>query len=95
MERLQRQCEATADATLMRLYQELQSYPVPARPAPVDPDAVVVPFRLRFGDDVLDFISTTMSFGTPLDITLSEIAIETFFPANEITARRLQELAAK
>ena len=95
MERLQRECEATADVALIRLYEELKSYPAPARPAPVDAGAVVVPFRLRFGDAVLDLISTTMIFGTPLDITLSEIAIETFFPADETTARRLQQLATK
>jgi hypothetical protein len=39
-------------------------------------------------------MSTTMTFGTPLDITLSEIAIETFFPADEVTANRLREIAS-
>jgi hypothetical protein len=50
---------------------------------------------MRLGDDVLSFISTTMVFGTPLDITLSEIAVETFFPADEATAERLRETAAR
>lgn len=95
LERLQRQCEATADPELIRLHAELRSYPVPARPAPVASDAVVVPFRLRLGDRVLELISTTMMFGTPLDITLSEIAIETFFPADEMSADLLRELALK
>jgi hypothetical protein len=41
---------------------------------------------------VLSFISTTMVFGTPVDVTLSELALETFFPADELTARRLKEM---
>jgi len=94
LERLHRQCEASADPELIKLYEELKSYPVPARSAPIAPDAVAVPFRLRLGDDVLSFISTTMVFGTPIDVTLSEIAIETFFPADEITAARLRAIAA-
>jgi hypothetical protein len=42
---------------------------------------------------VLSFISTTMVFGTPVDITLSELAIETFFPADELTAKLLRTAA--
>jgi hypothetical protein len=68
---------------------------VPARAAPIAADAVAVPFRLQLGDEVLSFISTTMVFGTPIDVTLSEIAIETFFPADAITGTRLRELAAR
>ena len=39
----------------------------------------------------LSFISTTMIFGTPVDITLSELALETFFPADDLTAERMRE----
>ncbi|MGJ4893070.1 helix-turn-helix domain-containing protein [Bradyrhizobium sp. HKCCYLRH3099] len=92
LERLHRQCEATADAELLKLYQELKSYPLPARSAPLAADSVAIPFRLRMGDDVLSFFSTTMVFGTPVDITLSELALETFFPADELTAGRLKEM---
>ena len=92
--RLHRQCEATADAGLLRLYRELKAYPTPARPAPVSSDHVAIPFKLRFGSDVLSFISTTMVFGTPVDITLSELALETFFPADELTAQRMRTMAA-
>src|SRR6195952_2212770 len=91
LERLHRQCEATADPELLKLYQELKTYPVPARHAPIAADSVVVPFRMKLGDGVLSFMSTTMTFGTPLDITLSEIAIETFFPSDEATADRLRK----
>jgi hypothetical protein len=43
---------------------------------------------------VLSFISTTMVFGTPVDITLQELALETFFPADELTAERMRQMAA-
>lgn len=95
LERLHRQCETCADPKLIALYEELKTYPVPARAAPIAADAVAVPFRLQLGDEVLSFISTTMVFGTPIDVTLSEIAIETFFPADAITGTRLRELAAR
>ena len=92
LERLHRQCEATADPALIGLYNDLRSYPLPARPAPVSADNVAVPFKLRHQGEVLSFISTTMVFGTPVDVTLSELALETFFPADELTARRLREM---
>ena len=40
-------------------------------------------------------ISTTMVFGTPVDVTLSELALETFFPADGLTAARLRQMAAQ
>jgi hypothetical protein len=92
LERLHRQCEATADPELLKLYAELKAYPIPARSAPPASDNVAIPFRMRLDGEVLSFISTTMIFGTPVDITLSELAIETFFPADELTARRLKEM---
>ena len=94
LERLHRQCEATADPELLKLYQELKAYPMPARSGPLSPDNVAIPFKLRLNGDVLSFISTTMIFGTPVDVTLSELALETFFPADDLTARRMREMAA-
>jgi transcriptional regulator with XRE-family HTH domain len=95
LERLHRQCESTADPELIKLYHELKAYPVPARSAPLGADHVAIPFKMRLHGDVLSFISTTMIFGTPVDITLSEIAVETFFPADDVTAERLRTMAAK
>jgi transcriptional regulator with XRE-family HTH domain len=92
LERLHRQCEATADPELIKLYHDLKSYPLPARSGPVMPDNVAIPYKLRHNGEVLSFISTTMVFGTPVDVTLSELALETFFPADELTARRLKEM---
>jgi transcriptional regulator with XRE-family HTH domain len=94
LERLHRQCEATADPQLIKLYDELKSYPIPARAGPLSADNVAIPFKMRFGGEVLSFISTTMIFGTPVDITLSELALETFFPADDLTAERMRNGAA-
>jgi len=94
LERLHRQCEVTADPELLKLYRELKSYPIPARSGPLPPDNVAIPFKLRHDGEVLSFFSTTMVFGTPVDITLSELALETFFAADELTATRLRAMAA-
>jgi transcriptional regulator with XRE-family HTH domain len=94
LERLHRQCEQTADPELIRLYDELKTYPIPARSAPLGPDTVAIPFKMRLGGDILSFFSTTMIFGTPVDITLSELALETFFPADDLTAERMRSMAA-
>jgi transcriptional regulator with XRE-family HTH domain len=93
LERLHRQCEATADPELIKLYQDLKAYPIPARAGPLPPDNVAIPFKLRHRGEVLSFFSTTMVFGTPVDITLSELALETFFPADDLTAARMRSIA--
>jgi transcriptional regulator with XRE-family HTH domain len=56
-------------------------------------DGVAVPFRLVTIDGTLSFYSATTVFGTPVDITLSELAIETFFPADAETARIMRAMA--
>jgi transcriptional regulator with XRE-family HTH domain len=94
LERLHRQCEASADPELIKLYQDLKAYPIPARSGPLPPDSVALPFKLRHDGEVLSFFSTTMVFGTPVDITLSELALETFFPADDLTAERMRRIAA-
>ncbi len=92
--RLARQIEVTADATLIALRQELAGYPLPP-PAAAEPLAgpalagVAIPFRLATDAGVLSFISTTTVFGTAVEISLSEVAIESFFPADEATAAAL------
>jgi transcriptional regulator with XRE-family HTH domain len=96
LERMRLQCEATADPGLIKLYEELKSYPIPARSAPLPPDNnVAIPFKLRFEGEVLSFLSATMIFGTPLDVTLSELALEALYPADEFTAGRMRALAAR
>src|SRR6202140_917903 len=94
LERLHRQCEATAGPELIKLDHELKAYHIPARGGPLPADTVAIPFKMRLDGDVLSFISTTMIFGTPVDITLSELALETFFPADDFTAERMRKMAA-
>ena len=97
LERLRRQIHATADPVLVALRDELAGYPsgrsAGQKGREADAPGVAVPFRLAVGESILDFISTTTVFGTPVDITLSELAIESFFPASPATAAALQRLA--
>jgi transcriptional regulator with XRE-family HTH domain len=94
--RLRRQIDHSGDRVLADLLGELRGYPAPGVPdtAPIDPAAaVVVPLRFVSPAGILDLVSTTMVFGTPLDITLSELALETFFPADAATGAILRSLA--
>jgi transcriptional regulator with XRE-family HTH domain len=94
--RLRRQIELTADAALIDLLQELSRYPLPRHHGPAEEtsvNAVLVPLRMSTPAGVLSFISTTTVFGTPVDITLSELAVEAFFPADAATADALRALA--
>jgi hypothetical protein len=63
-------------------------------PQSVDVSAIVVPLRLRLGGGVLSLFSTTMVFGSPLDVTLSELAVESFFPVDGATADLVGSLSA-
>ena len=56
---------------------------------------IVVPLKFRMPAGVLSFISTTTIFGSPVDVTLQELALETFFPSDDFTLQALRELAAK
>jgi hypothetical protein len=87
----------TADPVLVDLLRELESYPAPRSNGPAaksDHADVFVPLRLKLGGTVLSFISATTVFGTPQDITLSELALETFLPADDVTAEILRGMAA-
>ncbi len=97
--RLRQQVRSTADGTLAALLNELCAYPPSEGAATGHREAkteaaIVVPMQLRLGETVLSLISTTTVFGTPVDITLSELALETFFPADTATAEALHALAA-
>jgi hypothetical protein len=98
LERLQQQIAATGDATLSALHDELAAYPQPnaSHDAPATGGElanVVVPLQLVTRDGVLSFISTTTIFGSPVDVTLQELAVESFFPADAQTAKALSALA--
>jgi transcriptional regulator with XRE-family HTH domain len=95
--RLRRQIALTADPGLAELYEELRAYPCDQPEPDVEvpgPGDVVVPLRFRLDDRELSFLSIMASFGTPLDVTVSELAIESFFPADPGTASALHDLMA-
>jgi len=79
----------TDDPELNRLADEIGSYPNiqelrnRRREAPFDEPELLVPLRLDVGGDELSLFTTLTTFGTPQDITLSELAVELFFPADE------------
>jgi transcriptional regulator with XRE-family HTH domain len=98
-ERLRQQIQATGDRTLQALEQELRGY----ASAEGEDDTrlegevlgIVVPLRLRTAAGVLNLISTTTIFGTAVDVTLQELALETFFPADAASAEVLRGFAAQ
>lgn len=95
LDRLRRQIAITADPVLVQLFGELRRYPAP-EPAGAEPNgnhsAIVVPFRLVTEAGTLAFFSTTTVFGTPVDITLAELALESFFPADQATAETMRRI---
>ena len=94
--RLRQQIDLTADAVLVALLRELSDYPGGrGTAAHGDPVAsVVVPLRLSTSLGELSFFGTTMIFGTPVDITLSELALESFFAADAKTDAIVRRAAA-
>lgn len=95
LERLDRQAALTGDPALRGLHDELAAYPAPEPDAATPPvNDVAVPLRLRAPDGgELRFISTVTTFGTPVDVTVEELSIESFFPADPATAAALAAAA--
>jgi transcriptional regulator with XRE-family HTH domain len=97
--RLRRYIEMSADPGLVALYEELQEFPGSDNPATNQNrqfeeqrvEDLVIPLRLQTGMGQLSFFSTTTVFGTANDVTLSELAIESFFPADPATAETLRQ----
>ncbi len=97
LHRLRHQIQASGDAALEALYEELAAYPAPQDFDPAELTAaalVAVPCRMRTEFGELSFISTTTVFGTPMDVTLAELAIESFFPADPATAEAMRAFGA-
>lgn len=94
LHRLDLQIEASADAGLMALRDEIAGYPGPANDIGHGVvSSIAVPLLLDTIAGRISFVSTVTIFGTPVDITLSELAIEAFFPADAESAALLQRLA--
>lgn len=92
--RLDAQIAASGDTALMALEGELRELPFrdTAPRVRTSGQAIAVPLVIESPAGLLSLISTTTVFGTPLDITLAELAIEAFFPADGETGERLRAL---
>jgi transcriptional regulator with XRE-family HTH domain len=92
LERLHRQVSLTGDPALSALAEEAEEWPAPAGGDQVPAQDIVTPLRLRTDAGELAFFSTVATFGTAVEITTSEISIESFFPADTATAKALHSL---
>ncbi|NKX90058.1 helix-turn-helix transcriptional regulator [Nocardia coubleae] len=96
LERLLRQAESTGDARLRALYDEVNDYAAPrdspGRPEPTGP--FQVPIRITSPAGTLSMFSTMATFGAPADVTLSELAVEFFYPLDDFTATVMKQGAA-
>ena len=97
LSRLARQVRESGDGTLAALHDEVYAYGVPSADASAARgprhDDVIVPLQLRTPVGVLSFISTTLLFGSPTDVTLAELAVELFYPADDATGEAMRALA--
>jgi transcriptional regulator with XRE-family HTH domain len=100
LDRLRRQVVVTGDPVLADLLTELAAYPATGAlealhaDAPADETGIFIPLKLATSAGLLSFISTTTVFGAPRDVTLSELAIEAFFPADAETIEKMHRLQA-
>jgi transcriptional regulator with XRE-family HTH domain len=93
LDRVRREAEFVQDPQLLQLLEELRAYPCDgAQEAVNTTNELVTPLRIRFGDRELAFLSTVATFGTPVDVTVAELMVESFFPADDATARVLTTL---
>jgi len=97
LERLAAEALASGDPALSVLHEELASYPGGESADGLDPGFadIAVPLRLRHRGDELAFISTKTSFATAVDVTVAELSIESFFPADEQTAEAMRALSLR
>jgi transcriptional regulator with XRE-family HTH domain len=93
LDRVRRQVGATGDRRLAELLEELGGYPG-GETATGASGGVAIPMGLTVGAESLSFLTTVATFGTPLDITVDELVIESFYPADVETAQALVRLAA-
>ncbi|HZF88130.1 helix-turn-helix transcriptional regulator [Streptomyces sp.] len=93
---MERQIALHRSAPLRELYEEVAAYPVPEPAAAAEPEEPVpyfaLPMQIEYRGRILSFISSISTFNTPMDVTVAELAIETFLPADAATVRHLQEL---
>ncbi len=90
LERLRRQSRLIPDPVIADLLLELEAYPHAGSISEAGLNDVAVPFILRAGEETLSFLSTTTLFGAPTEVTLSELALEAFYPADASTAEAMR-----
>ncbi|WP_217996904.1 helix-turn-helix domain-containing protein [Nocardioides jensenii] len=90
LDRLAREFAVTGSAGTKALHDELSSYPGGITHAPPD-GRIAVPMRLRSDAGELSFISTVTTFGTAVDISVAELTVEAFLPADAATAAALRD----
>ena len=92
--RLRRQAALTGDPALLELHDELAGYPGVRTTEPwTEHPGVVLPFAVDTPLGALSFFTTMATFGTASDVTLSELMVEQFFPADAATDRVVRELS--
>ncbi|MCF1595172.1 helix-turn-helix domain-containing protein [Streptomyces muensis] len=96
---MDRQIALRRSDRLRRLYEEVAAYPVVEegpQPGTAEPAASVpyfaLPLQVEHEGRVLSFVSSISTFNTPMDVTVSELAIETFLPADPATVKYLRSL---
>jgi transcriptional regulator with XRE-family HTH domain len=97
LSRVRKQAALSGDPELRELYREIRGYRCDQHVSDAEisgPGSIVVPLRIRYQDRELVFVSMVATLGTPLDITVAELAIESFLPANDETRLFLHSRAA-
>jgi transcriptional regulator with XRE-family HTH domain len=100
LQRIERQVRLTGEAAMAELHDELAALPVPAgvvlAPTAGGEHDVFLPLMLRGpGGEELNFFSTVATFGTAVDVTVAELSIESFFPADDVTAAACRAFAPR
>lgn len=88
--RFRHRFERTADPQLGALLEEATRYPGPAAEGAA-PREVVVPLRVRVGDQELSFFSIAASVVSAVDVTVDDLHIEAFYPADAVTAAAIKQ----
>lgn len=103
LEQMERQIALHRSEALRELYEEVAAYAVPTREdagrlqsaEPAEPVAYfALPMRIEHAGRELAFVSSISTFNTPMDVTVAELAIETFLPADPATAKYLHSLVS-
>jgi hypothetical protein len=97
LEQMGRQLALRRSEPLRALYEEVAAYPLPPGTPDDDPGAgasayFALPMRIEHEGRILSFVSSVSTFNTPMDVTVAELAIETFLPADPATVKYLHSL---